>query len=466
MDIKIITGAINFTDYLHVTVAKVSDPNTVVWEDWIAMPVSNYEFIVPGLDPDNYLVSFYDAPTSSDLGTLVSQAYVSALASAYEFEWLLYDTSALPGTASLSVDGLTLTDTGLIDEDVTELFKQGNRPLVLNTDFTFDDTTGEIVLTNGMTFDPSGEVVSVKLRHQAGTVAPSNPGGGLYVGTLDVTAATQTLSASDRNKRIRCVGSGSTQTITLCAISAVSDNDGFYFDNSCGGTAVQVVIQTPGTDRINFNGFMTGTGLFAKFWVSKGEHLLIRKYTYSSNSYWEVITDYKGVHVGERFAATFLSHPNFLPEDGRLLTAAAYPRLAWWLENVCPSSHLITDDTITSGSWTRPSGKNGLFAVTSDYSSFRMPDTQNLSERGLKDFDSYGADTGRVYDYPGGYQDEMIGPHTHPFDPGDTSGKSDNANDRDVMVPDSPSPNRRTTGQNLGTENRVKNIGVIYLRRI
>jgi hypothetical protein len=83
----------------------------------------------------------------------------------------------------------------------------------------------------------------------------------------------------------------------------------------------------------------------------------------------------------------------------------------------------------------------------------------------LKNFTSYGSDSERVYDYPGGLQNEMIGPHVHSL-PADASGAADiqslvNSGNADEGISTS-----HLTGYNIGgTENRVKNIGTIYLRR-
>ena len=89
MTIQVFLGTINFTDFLHVTVTKVSNPGVVVWEDYIDVPVTNYTFVISDLDADNYYINFYDAPTDEVLGTLVSQCFVSALSNEWEYEMLL-----------------------------------------------------------------------------------------------------------------------------------------------------------------------------------------------------------------------------------------------------------------------------------------------------------------------------------------------------------------------------------------
>lgn len=475
VNLKVTLGTVNYTDFLHVTAAKVSAPGTIVWETWIDVPVTNYNFVIPNLDPENYIISYYDAPTDSDLGELRMQLIVNALTSEFLYEKRYYKTDR--GNDGDPVNGSrVIADDYLIGKTITEVFKEGFRELVPDDEYVFDDEAGEITTEDTISEFATDEVIIVTLRYAAGTIA-SSTGTPLYAGTLDVTEDFKTLTSDDRNKRIRCVGSDSTQEITLPALSSLAVDDGFLFDNCCGGAAKQVVIAFPDTDRLLFNGFTGEADLFATFWISKGEVLKIVKYTYESVSRWELVTEYKGVNVGERFAATLKTHPNTLPEDGSLQTASAHPRLAYWLQFLVPATHLIIDNDITSDTWSRPAGKNGLFAVNADYSFFRMPDTQNLSERGLKDFNTYGigTDAERLYNYPGGQQDDQNKAHSHRVnttgnqggvDPGralqrgSTNGDGYGANGTGIGT---GGPYIEEVG---GDEVRVKNFGVIYLRRI
>jgi hypothetical protein len=137
----------------------------------------------------------------------------------------------------------------------------------------------------------------------------------------------------------------------------------------------------------------------------------------------------------------------------------------WWVVNKLPSTHKIVDDTVISGGYVHPADKLGLFVVHSTEKKFRLPNTQNISERGLKAFGTYNIDAERVYDYPGGVQNEMIGPHVHSL-PADNSGSADIQSLTTSANADEAISTDHLTGYNIGgTENRVKNIGVIYLRR-
>ncbi|MBK7885462.1 MAG: hypothetical protein IPJ81_17980 [Chitinophagaceae bacterium] len=103
-----------------------------------------------------------------------------------------------------------------------------------------------------------------------------------------------------------------------------------------------------------------------------------------------------------------------------------------------------------------------------------MPNTQNLSEKGLKNFNTYGDDVGRVYDYPGGFQDAQIMEHDHfMFGSPDNNGvpyaaisHSTGGNLGYSIYGTNGIPNEKKTGKAGGAENIVKNIGVIFGRRI
>ncbi len=457
VNLKVTVGTVGFTDWLHVTACKVSAPSTVVWEDWIDVPVASHNFIIPNLDPENYYVRYYDAPTNSSLGTIKLELLVNALSGETISERRFYTVGG--AGAYDPADGDTgVTDPYLVNKNIKGVFKESFRYYEPLTEFTNDPLTGNVDIINGTTLTTDEKLI-IEIEYRVANTPTVTPTG-LYNGILNVPEATKTLTAGDIEKRVRLVGSAATQVITLCALSAIAADKGFYFDNTCGGTAIQVKLLIPGSDRIRFNGFMAASNLFAEFWISKGEHLLIRKF---DDSYWEVITDYKGVDVGNRQSGSYVNMPAYHAEDGSLSDGDEYCRVWWWINNILPSSHVITDDAVTDPGYSYEVLRMGQFVKHSTLKKFRWPRTMNMSERGLKDFNTYAGDAERTYDYPMAWQGEMVGPHSHGYNPGDVQGLSDNANDRQVMVPGSQS---RTTLQNAGTENRVDNIGVIYMVHI
>lgn len=466
INLKVTLGTVNYTDFLHVTASKINSPSAIVWETWIDVPVSNYNFIIPNLDPENYFIRYYDAATNVALGTLAIELIVNAVTGDTISERRFY-TCGGGGTADPADGASLITDSFLIGKTITGCFKEGFRFFKAD-EYLFTEAAGTVAVLNGTTFS-AGEVFIVEIKYNTG-VSATPTGATLYAGTLNVIENTKTLTAMDRDKRVRCVGVIATQVITLPSLVSLAVENGFYFDNTCGGVAAQVKIVLPGVEKIRFNGFMAASNLFSEFWVSKGEHLLIRKF---DDTYWEVITDYKGVEVGNRQAATYNAMAGWLPEDGRLLDGDEYPRLWWWVNDILPDSHLITDDTVIGTGYAHPPAKIGQFVVHSTLKKFRLPNTQGITEKALKNFTTFGTDSAlRPIDYPGGFQEQAIMSHNHTIATTNSSTTtSDNADPVRGSIPGGPNTkggigSGKSIGLTGGSKNIVENFGVIFLRKI
>lgn len=463
-DLKLVLGTVNYTDYLRVSAAKVSDPGTEVFVEYINTPVSNYTLIIPDLDPDNYYINFRDAPDTASLGTLVSQAFVNAQTGEWEYERRFYRVGDLPSGASLSADGTVLTDAYLENKTVSGIFKEGYRYLELGDEATHDDAAGTITLAGGISLS-DGEVLAVEITYSVG-VASTVSASGLFADTISVTAATYTVDPGDKYKRFSLDCAGTKQEVTLPALSALATGDYFYFEHRREGAQAQTRIKCAGSDTILYNGLALGTNDLTELWVSKGGCLYLRK----EGTNWEVIGDYEGHRVGERMAAGYKDHVLWIPEDGRLMDGDEYPALYWFIRNVLPSTHYISDSGVSSGSYAHPSNKPGLFVIHPTGKAFRMPDTQGLSEKGLLDFNTYGADSSRAYDYPGGYQADQVKSHDHALQyyRNDTGGGDQQWTyylDSDKGAIALPAATYKTASEG-GSENTVKNVGVVYCRRI
>lgn len=464
--LKIVLGAVNYTDYLRISAAKVSDPSTEVFVEYIDSPFSNYTLVIPGLDPDNYYISFRNAPDTSSLGTLESQAFVNAQTGEWEYERRFYTIGALP--PGVTSDSVTLTDTYLQNKNVTGVFKEGFRYLELGVEATHDDVTGTITLT-GLEFS-DGEKLITEIKYNVGSSSTTTVSG-LFTSTLTITDAAYSVLSTDKYKRHMLDCAGTIQAVILPALSALAEGDFYYFEHKRDGAQAQSKIVTAGMDKILYNGFNLGSNQLTELWVSKGQSLYLRK----ESSYWEIIFDYAGMKVGNRMAGTYMSHPNWIPEDGRLLDGDEYPALYWWIRNVIPNTHYIIDDTVVSGAYAHPGAKLGQFVIHSTLKSFRMPNTQGLVDKGLKDFDTYGGDTDRPYDYPGGWQDSRNKRHGHRVRNG-SGGSSTNP----LNSPTSGFSGMDTLGSFIGSSSGsstwieeqggddawVQNNGVIFLRHI
>jgi hypothetical protein len=404
VSLKINLGTINYTEFIHVSVCKVSAPTVVSWEDWIPVPVTNYNFVVPGLDPDVYYVNYYDASTDSDMGAIVSQFEVSALTNEYQYEIRHY-TCGGPNPGDPADGDSAIVDPYFGSKTITDCFQESFRSLKPGDEYDATTTPDTIALLNGHTFS-TGEVFTVTIKYATGVLGGGGSStGGLYAGTMDVADVTKTLVAGDKNKRVRLTCATTKQAITLCTLASLTIDDGFYFDNSCGGKAIQVKIFTNGGDRILYSGFDLADDEFAEFWVGKGEKLLLRKV---SDLYWECILDYAGVGVGKIEMGMFYGQAGYLPFDFTEVDGDEYGRLWWYINNVLPNTSYITDDAGVV-----IAARVGQFIIKPTTKKILLPNWQDKSVKGLKDFDAYGADATRLYDYPGGFQAQKPVPHRH-----------------------------------------------------
>lgn len=467
-NLTVTVGVLNFTNWLHVTASKVSNPISITWETWLPIPIVNNSFVIPNVDPENYYIRYYDALTNVALGTLQLELLVNGATGKTISERRFYTVGGA-GPYDPIVGATGITDPFLIGKTVSGVFKESFRYLELATEYTFDDTTGDVDTTTGSTF-ADGEKFIVEVTYSVGQSAGNTPIG-LYTGTITVTTSTRTLLTGELNNRVRLVPAGATQAIQLPPLSSFSAENGYYFDHTGSGiVARQAKILTSGADRIRFNGFGSASDLFAEFWVSQSEHLLLKKYDAAT---WEVFLDYKGSNVGERLAAGYNAHPNTVPEDGRLMNGDEYPRLFWWVTNVLPLTHrhypagqFVTDPLFNWDDF-EVKTRVGQFMVDPTLGSkwFRMPNTQKLSERGLLSFANVLADPSRLYNYAGGVQEEMVGPHKHKQKL-KGNGTAHSYNFPAITDNESNDKGFGWTEVNDGTEQRVKNIGVIFCRRI
>jgi hypothetical protein len=478
VNLNITIGTVNYTDYLHVTVCKVKTPSVIAWETWIAMPVSSYNLVVPGLDPEDYYINYYEAPDNTSLGTLQAQLIVKAASNQILSERRFYTCGG--AGAYDPIDGAdSITDPYFVGKNVTGIFKEAFRYFEPVTEYTFDNVAGTVAVINGTKFTTDEKVAIEISYNNDSTNAGASSSGGLYTGSITVAEATRTLTTGEIDARVRLLGTISTQVITLPPLSSIATNKGYYFDNSVGGVAVQSKILFNGADKLLFNGFNTADNLFTEFWVSKGEHLLIRK---GESGNWEVMNDYKGTNVGEKVTLGYNGHPNILVEQGQLIDGDEYPRLYWWVKNVLPSTHKYVDDTVVNDPFTGfDVNRSGQFAIHSALKKFRMPYTVYLTERGISNFLNPGTDSQRTVAYPGGWQEEQIGEHTHTDIYGDTGGHGSSSTSLSGIF--KWLVNGITSGSNTGkvsggrtgpvtkpagtsNENRTRNNGVVYARRI
>lgn len=458
--IRLGIGQVNITNHLIAVARKTTTPLVIEAQESYAPPhPATRNVVVPAtgdIDPVIYYVDFYESSDGIAFDLLLSQ-FVYDLKNQIVISERRFYVVGGPGANDPAPDQTILTDAYLDGKTISGVFKEAYRYLRPSTETIPEWQTyagGGIELLNNLIFS-GGEVVSIEISYLADQTSVTGTNG-MYNGVLLIDTNT-TLALTHRNKRLRCESAASiVLVVTMEAISGVADGT-FYHFTSNGGNQNQTRILPDGSETIKYNGEN-----YTEISIGKGEFVRIVK----TGSFWEAeLTHHNVLQVGERFSGTWKDQPSCKPEDATLYDGDEWPRIWWWITTKLPSTHKVVDDTVIDLGYTHPSDKPGLFVVHSTLKKFRVPNTQNISERGLKNFTSYSADSERVYDYPGGVQNEMIGPHVHPL-PSDASGSANIQSITHTANADEGFNPANLTDYNVGgTENRVKNIGVIYMRR-
>lgn len=457
--IRLGIGQVNITNHLIIVARKTTTPLVEEAREVYAPPhPATRNVVVPAvgsIDPVVYYVDAYESSNGVSLDLLLSQFVYDLKNEIIISERRFYVVDG-PGATDPPANQDILADAYLDGKTISGVFKEGFRYLRPSTETIPEWQThagGGIELLNDIIFS-GGEVYSIEISYLANQTQVTGPAG-LYTG-VELIDTNTTLSITHRNKRLRCESAGSNVlVVTLEAIGAIADGT-FYHFTSNGGSQNQTRILPNGSETIKYNGEN-----YTELSIGKGEFVRIVK----TGSFWEAeLTHHNILQVGERFSGTWKDQPSCKPENGALFDGDEWPRIWWWLKNKLPTTHYYTDDTVIDPGFTHQIGKEGFFVLHSTLKKFRLPITQNLSERGLKNFTTYDTDGERLYDFPGGVQNEMIGPHTHPL-PRDASGALDIQSLTITPNADEGITSASITGNNTGFENRVRNIGVIYMRR-
>lgn len=216
-----------------------------------------------------------------------------------------------------------------------------------------------------------------------------------------------TFGVSDYNKFFLADFSGSVGTVTFPAHASVANYTRAKFSTH-GGSQNYLVLQFNGAETVKYYNQNVN-----KIFLAAGEEIELQ---------WKggvcYVVDYKGNYLlrGKMIASyDNLSSRPFLYAhiDTGVLDKADYPGLYAYIESL-PAGVACTLST-----WNDTASVNGKtkyvnrarFGIDTISETFRVPAPQNLGVRFLKA--DVSADTERVNDIEGGYQDDKISAHTH-----------------------------------------------------
>lgn len=420
VDAKFSLFSINVPDYLIVRARKTSAPGAEVARSAPLgpAPTGNLNFIVPGLDPVNHFFDLYESTDGSTLNTLLG-TWTWDVRNDETLEEVRYYIVG-SGVNNAPNDGDTsFVDAYLNGKNVVKFEKRSIGVLLpgssgYTAEWAFDPSTNTISLDGGLAFS-NLETYAVTILYSQ--PVPTSGSNNLFADVKTITDAAKTMDSTYRNNRIRCVATTTQQVITFEPVSGIPDGTYWCFTHHAGGTQYQTKFVFPDANLI-FAGVA-----YSEFWIGRGEEFWVEQ----RGSQYEMIQSPSGaLDVGRRSSESIpydaespTSLPNLYPEDNSLWNADDLPRLWYWLTHSMPNGNFyISDDNLDNSGYVRPlSGgqpwKTGMFIISTTKRKFRFPDTQGFSEQGSKSFSTFGTDTQRLFDYPGGFMPQAVVDHVH-----------------------------------------------------
>lgn len=416
---------------------------------------SQRQVIRPGYDPKPVIVKIYSTPGFPTVGALLHEFWIDLKNNRIMTEkvWCQVDRGQvddpISGTDPEEGD-TTWNNPYLIGKTVTGFHRQGAGFLVPVEQWTITDG---VIETNETIVFGTGEWLMAEISYAQEIVTD-----GAGTSNPDLLTLTESISLDSayRNKNIELVPDGGEMTVTLEALTGVSDKTflTFFYQE---GADQQVKILASGSDIIRHQN--DDADFIA---IGRGETLQL----YKKSGVWKVIIEPKG--YGILGVQTFShwkpgdSFPGAMLCDGALKNASGneWPRIEKAIRSGVAGQIIVTSSVIDSG-YTHPAGKEGMFVIHPTLPAFRVPNLMNWHYRALKSNNGE-TDAERANNYPGGTQLDDLKAHTHELDIDrfDTSQGEDGTGKftcgGGAPEPSMPVYSTKSTG---GTETRGKNAG-------
>lgn len=397
-DAKFSLGSVNITDYLIVRCRKASDPVPEITRQVFGpAPPTNINLTFLNLDPEEYLFDVYESVDGAALTLFFNSFLIDVPTNTILEEWKPYNVGGSED-GDPAADATEIVDSYLDGKNVVAFIQRGTGPLRPDVEWT--RTSTGIALVGSLFFNDQ-DVYFAIINYRVTGSSTGNTG----FPQEAIITANVTLDSTYYGKIINLNGTGTRLVVTMDAVANVPDGTEFLFIDQAGGTQKQTKILFQTTEYILWIG-----ANMPEIWVGKGGWLRVKK---SAGKYKVISADSSLYEVGRRFSATYNGHWNTHPEDNGLDSADDYPRTWWWINNKLPVGSKIMDDNLDAGGYVRDAAAPGFFIISTTKRLFRWPNTQDLSEKGLRDFNNYAADADRLNQNPGGKQNGAVGAHRH-----------------------------------------------------
>lgn len=418
------------TGYVIMTWAKSTTPLTEIGRVVYAAPHVQEFYNIENLAPVWHIIRFWRSADGvsldEEINILAGNARNGSVYQLTRYEYIV-------GRGLREVDGDTdetiWEDPAQDDDTLIDTRLAGGKYFVeermtgsmLDNEFTVN-TTGGFTWTGGKVFNDGG-VYFVYLMNRLDMSGGDDTG--VDSDTIIITGDID-FSVADHNGKTLLV-QGSAQVVTIAIPNLTTIADSKFKVVSHLGAQFNVVVQFDEGDHIIIsqqeeNEVILGVGEAVEIEFINNTPFITNDFNYDTLG--DTVLSWSNVAA-----------PNRLKLSGQTIAdVTTRPRLKWILENRV--------ETISISAWDADP-KKSKWGMTGNV--VRVPlitDFLRASQTGS-----------------GSYFDDTIGPHTHPFNTGDHKGRSDNANDRDVMIPETPG-DAKTTGTNTGagTETAPKHV--------
>lgn len=345
------------TDYLIVALYESSAPTALVDSQAFAAPHSaprNINFT--GLNAVPHLVIIYQNAAAIASGTIrhsfiYQPNFIDAQIRIDEFAKAGVTTGVVVGATSA-------TDATLKDWDFG-IERRGFGTMERGTDYSFDNSTGTWALLVSGDQLGDGEIFVFHFQPKITLVTPTvSQNAGMFFSDYVIKTADETLDNSFMGKCILLQGGGDHFTLTLPALSGVTNGKVMGFISE-GGSHISASLLCGGSDVLNFMGSRTAVHL----------HQAEQIFLFKKNGVWNVMNpegNFKA--VGEIVDDYKQDQFNCLFADGSELDRVIYARVYEYMLSL--DSAMVVSDT----DWNNVALNNkGKWSSGDGVSTFRVP---------------------------------------------------------------------------------------------
>lgn len=410
-----ISAATSITNKILCIIYKASAPNVEVAHQQFDAPHNAEQRVTfPDLEPVSYILNIYETTGYPTLGTLRFSDNIDPT--------FLGVSIKLTDLITMAGGGTSYTDATWIGWAIDTIERKPQGTMYPGSDYNLKVGGDGFDLAQPGDIFGTNEQWVVRFRPQIVTATPIYNSAKL-VNSTRIIAVDETITSADANVGLLLKGSGSAFTITLPGVTSFDPFQTFIL-MSCGGSHINVSVQTVGADRFVWNIF-ANTAAPSVIHLGQSEALIIMN---DPANGWIVLPgsseaclrvgmvvddSLMGVnslgYTQKRLNAIFADGCNF-GGSGALLPRNVYRRL--WA--AVQASGLAIAEGTAIGQWAyvgidpangKPSNNKGKYSTGDGTNTFRIPLYYSTGYlRGVA------GGAGRL---PGSYQIGDVAPHDH-----------------------------------------------------